>query len=134
MYTYSPLGRGILTGRYRSLKDFGSADFRPMMDVLQEGNFEKNLELVDAFVAMAERKGCKASQLVLAWLMAQNSHVYVIPGTKSVKYLEENFAAAQVSLSSADSEQLRQAILDIGVHGKVWKSFGAFLDTAPLQD
>ncbi|HEY1056506.1 MAG TPA: aldo/keto reductase [Emticicia sp.] len=96
---YSPLGRGFLTGEIKSFDDLAPDDFRRMSPRFQDENFEKNLVLVDKIKQLATEKGCTASQLALAWVMAQGDDIFPIPGTKRVKYLEENMAAAAITLS-----------------------------------
>jgi aryl-alcohol dehydrogenase-like predicted oxidoreductase len=103
---YSPLGRGFLTGAIKSPQDFAPNDFRAHAPRFTGENFEKNLALVREVEVMAKRLGCTASQLALAWLLAQGEDVVPIPGTKRVKYLEENLGALPVALSQADRERL----------------------------
>lgn len=107
---YSPLGRGFLTGRFRKLEDLPEDDYRRHSPRFQGENFAKNLELVKQVEEMAKEKGCTASQLALAWVMAQGEDIVPIPGTKKMRYLEENIAAAKVVLSKADLTQLDKAI------------------------
>ncbi|MFY0525498.1 aldo/keto reductase [Archangium gephyra] len=102
---YSPLGRGFLTGRYRRLEDLEPNDWRRHNPRFQGENFAKNLQLVDKINELAGRKKVKASQLALAWVLAQGKDLVPIPGTKHVKYLEENTAAADLRLSP---EELRE--------------------------
>ncbi|AKJ00883.1 aryl-alcohol dehydrogenase-like predicted oxidoreductase [Archangium gephyra] len=102
---YSPLGRGFLTGRYRRLEDLEPNDWRRHNPRFQGENFAKNLQLVDKINELAARKKVKASQLALAWVLAQGKDIAPIPGTKHVKYLEENTAAADLRLSP---EELRE--------------------------
>ena len=102
---YSPLGRGFLTGRFRSPGGFGEGDFRSHHPRFQGENFQKNLALLDRLTALAAAKGVAPSQLALAWVMAQGQDIVPIPGTKRLKYLEENVAAARVTFSA---EELRQ--------------------------
>ncbi|WP_375771042.1 aldo/keto reductase [Archangium gephyra] len=102
---YSPLGRGFLTGRYRRLEDLEPNDWRRHNPRFQGDNFAKNLQLVDKINELAARKKVKASQLALAWVLAQGKDLVPIPGTKHVKYLEENIAAADLRLSP---EELRE--------------------------
>lgn len=99
---YSPLGRGFLTGQIKSPDDFAPDDFRRRSPRFQGENFAKNLELVAGIEAMAAEKGCKPSQLALAWVLAQGDDLVPIPGTKRVKYLEENAGALDVRLTPAD--------------------------------
>jgi aryl-alcohol dehydrogenase-like predicted oxidoreductase len=111
---YSPIGRGFLSGQIRSLDDLADDDFRRHNPRFQGENFARNLELVDRVREIAEDKGVTASQLGLAWVMAQsgrngNPAVVPIPGTKRVRYLEENAAAADIELSDADLRRLDEA-------------------------
>lgn len=99
---YSPLGRGFLTGQFKKFEDLEPNDYRRFSPRFQGGNFQKNLDLVKKLEDMAEQKGCKASQLALAWVMAQGDHIFPIPGTKRVSYLEENAGALTVELSRED--------------------------------
>jgi aryl-alcohol dehydrogenase-like predicted oxidoreductase len=99
---YSPLGRGFLTGRYRSIDDLDAKDFRRFSPRFQGDNFAKNLATVDKVEEIAKEKHCTPAQLALAWLLAQGPHIVPIPGTTSVARLKENLAAADISLSAAD--------------------------------
>lgn len=99
---YSPLGRGFLTGRFQRIEDLPDDDYRRHSPRFQGENFAKNLELVGRISALAQEKECTASQLALAWVLAQGADVVPIPGTKRRKYLEENLGAMQVVLSPAE--------------------------------
>jgi len=99
---YSPLGRGFLTGRYKSAEDFAPDDFRRMSPRFQGENFSKNLDLVSKIEGLAWEKGCTPSQLALAWVMAQGEFIFPIPGTKHLKYLEENAGVVNVALTKKD--------------------------------
>ena len=99
---YSPLGRGFLTGRFRSIDDLPADDYRRNSPRFQGENFQKNLDLVRHIEELARQKGCAPSQLALAWLLARGRDIVPIPGTKRVKYLEENVGAVDVELTSAD--------------------------------
>jgi aryl-alcohol dehydrogenase-like predicted oxidoreductase len=103
---YSPLGRGFLTGKIRSLDDLAPDDFRRHLPRFQPESFEANLELVRAVEAMAEAKGCTPAQLALAWVLSRGDHVVTIPGTRSEKRLDENAAAVDVRLSDEDLAKL----------------------------
>jgi aryl-alcohol dehydrogenase-like predicted oxidoreductase len=103
---YSPLGRGFLTGQIKNAGDFDPGDFRLSNPRFVGDNFHKNLELVDTVRDLAKRKNCTASQISLAWLLAQGDDVVPIPGTKRVKYLEENADAVDVRLSAEDLAEL----------------------------
>lgn len=99
---YSPLGRGFLTGALKSPDDFAADDYRRSSPRFQGDNFAKNLLLVDQVQALAAEKGITAGQLALAWVLAQGDYLIPIPGTKQRKYLEENVAAVDVTLSPAE--------------------------------
>ena len=107
---YSPLGRGFLTGQYRSLDDFAPDDFRRRAPRFQGGNFEKNLDLVRQIDEIARDKGCTPSQLALAWVLSQGDDVVPIPGTKRVRYLRENIASLEVVLTPGELERIDTAM------------------------
>lgn len=96
---YSPLGRGFLTGQIKKFEDFAPDDYRRFSPRFQGDNFEKNLNLVHEIEQMAAQKHCTASQLALAWVMAQGDFIFPIPGTKRIKYLEENAGALNVTFT-----------------------------------
>ena len=96
---FSPLGRGFLTGRFRSPGDLPEGDFRNNSPRFEPANFAKNRELAARVEAIAFRLGVTPGQLALAWLLAQGPDVVPIPGTKRVRYLEENAAAAAITLT-----------------------------------
>jgi aryl-alcohol dehydrogenase-like predicted oxidoreductase len=106
---YSPLGRGFLTGQIKSAEDVAALDendFRRNHPRFKGENLEKNLQLVSKVQEIADEKGCTASQLALAWVLAQGEDMVPIPGTKHVKYLEENIGALDVQLSDEDLSRL----------------------------
>ncbi len=103
---YSPLGRGFLTGRFRSLDDLPPDDYRRNSPRFQGDNFQKNLDLVDRVEQISRRKRCTPSQLALAWVLAQGEDVVPIPGTKQRRYVEENVRALEVDLTPADLEEI----------------------------
>jgi aryl-alcohol dehydrogenase-like predicted oxidoreductase len=111
---YSPLGRGFLTGRFRSFDDLPADDYRRNQPRFQGANFQKNLDLVTLLEKMAKEKGCTPAQLALAWLLHQGDDVVPIPGTKRVKYLEENVGALDVKLTPADLRRIDE-IAPLGV-------------------
>ncbi|KAG7141626.1 hypothetical protein HYQ45_001772 [Verticillium longisporum] len=129
---YSPLGRGILTGKYRSKNDFEPGDVRHYLERYQDENLRKSLVLVDKFEQVAKRKGCTSGQLVLAWLVAQWDKVIVIPGTKKINYLEENFDAGKVEITPEEERELRELVSGSGISGSRNPFFGQFVDTVPL--
>ncbi|CAB4435744.1 unnamed protein product [Rhizophagus irregularis] len=117
LVAYSPLGRGFLTGKYKSIDDFDQGDYRRLIPRFQGENFNKNLELVHKFNEFADKKGVTSSQLCLSWVLAQGDNVVVIPGTRKIKYLEENIEAAKVRLSSEEIDEIRNIINSIEVIG-----------------
>jgi aryl-alcohol dehydrogenase-like predicted oxidoreductase len=110
---YSPLGRGFLTGQIKSPDDFAEDDFRRNHPRFQGENFEKNIQLVREVEALAQDKGCTTAQLALAWVLAQGEDIVPIPGTKHIRYLDENIGALDVTLTHEDLERL-DAILPPG--------------------
>jgi aryl-alcohol dehydrogenase-like predicted oxidoreductase len=106
---YSPLGRGFLSGKIRSIADFAADDFRRSSPRFQGENFAKNLDALDRVVAIARRLGVTPSQLALAWVLAQGDDVVPIPGTRRIANLEENVAALAVELTSDDLAAIEQA-------------------------
>ncbi len=109
LVAYSPLGRGFLTGNFKSFDDFAPDDYRRFSPRFQGENFDKNLQLVTKLAEMARERGVSASQLALAWVMGRGSDIIPIPGTKRIKYLEENVAAADVSLTPEDFARIEDA-------------------------
>jgi aryl-alcohol dehydrogenase-like predicted oxidoreductase len=115
---YSPLGRGFLTGQFRSFDDLPEDDYRRFTPRFQGENFQKNLDLVRKVEEIAIEKHCKASQLALAWVMAQGDDIVPIPGTKRRKYLEENAAALEVRLSQQDMARIDEVFPRDAAAGK----------------
>jgi aryl-alcohol dehydrogenase-like predicted oxidoreductase len=109
LVAYSPLGRGFLTGTFKSRDDLIPTDRRHAHPRFHEGNFEQNLQLLGPIEQLAEEKGWTPSQVALAWLLAQGDDVVPIPGTKRRTYLEQNVAAVDLTLSDAEMEALRAA-------------------------
>ena len=105
---YSPLGRGFLTGRFRSLDDLPEDDYRRNSPRFQGDNFEKNLDLVQRVEEIARRKRCTSAQLALAWLLAQGKDIVPIPGTKQRRYLDENIDSVQIELTASDLEEIEE--------------------------
>jgi aryl-alcohol dehydrogenase-like predicted oxidoreductase len=105
---YSPLGRGFLTGRFKRFEDLPEDDYRRFSPRFEGANFQKNLDLVAKVEEIAREKGCQASQLALAWVLAQGEDIVPIPGTKRRKYLEENAAAVDIELSEKDLRRLEE--------------------------
>jgi aryl-alcohol dehydrogenase-like predicted oxidoreductase len=104
--SYSPLGRGFLTGQIKRIDDLEADDYRRNSPRFQGENFQKNLDLVHEIEEMARVRGCTAAQLALAWVLAQGEDIVPIPGTKRPKLLEENIAALEIELTQTDLDRL----------------------------
>jgi aryl-alcohol dehydrogenase-like predicted oxidoreductase len=115
---YSPLGRGFLTGTIQKLDDLDAGDWRRTNPRFGEKAIEANRKLADAVKEIATKKGCTPAQLALAWVLAQGEDVVPIPGTKRVKYLEDNMGAANVKLSPSEKKELEARVAEIGVVGE----------------
>ncbi|KAJ2818306.1 hypothetical protein GGI24_005139 [Coemansia furcata] len=114
---YSPLGRGFMTGQIRSIDDLDENDWRRTTPRFKPEHFANNLKLVDAFEDLAKKRGCKAGQVALAWLLAQEKNLIVIPGTKRIKYLDENLGAAQITLTEEENATLRGYVDAANIQG-----------------
>jgi aryl-alcohol dehydrogenase-like predicted oxidoreductase len=122
---YSPLGRGFLTGAIKDTSKLDSKDFRGTRYPRFQGeNFDKNMVLVERVEAIAAKKGVKAGQLALAWVLAKGDDFVPIPGTKRRKYLEENAAAAGISLTQAEIAELEAAIPENEIAGDRYNAGG----------
>jgi aryl-alcohol dehydrogenase-like predicted oxidoreductase len=110
LVAYSPLGRGFLSGRFSSPDELDDGDFRKYGPRFNGEHLQANLELAEKVKELAADKGITAGQLALAWVLHRGEHVVPIPGTKRVSYLEENLAAADVSLSDEDVQRITEAI------------------------
>jgi len=115
---YSPLGRGFLTGKIKRVEDFAPDDYRRNAPRFQGENFQKNLDQVKKVEEIARQKNCTPSQLALAWVLAQGEDIIPIPGTKRVKYLEENVGALDVKLSADDQAQIEKFLPEGAVAGE----------------
>ncbi|KUJ23166.1 Aldo/keto reductase [Mollisia scopiformis] len=132
---YSPLGRGLLTGQYRSLEDLDPKDARRIMPRFSAENFPKNLKLVEDFERLAKKKDCTSGQLDLAWLMAQGSDIFPIPGTKRVERLKENLGALDVKLTEEEVKEIRTSVNAAGIYGARYPDAHlavCFRDSPPL--
>jgi aryl-alcohol dehydrogenase-like predicted oxidoreductase len=105
---YSPLGRGFLTGRFRTFDDLPEGDYRRNSPRFQGENFQRNLDLVERVEEIARQKRVTPAQLALAWLLAQGEDLVPIPGTKQRRYLEENLRALDLELSAAELERIEE--------------------------
>ena len=116
---YSPLGRGFLTGAWRSIEDLPENDTRSTrFPRFSEENFNKNMELADRVREIAAEKGATPGQLALAWLLARGDDIVPIPGTKRRKYLEENAAAVDITLTDEDLRRIEEAMPKGSVAGE----------------
>lgn len=106
---YSPLGRGFLSGRIKSVEDLEANDYRRSNPRFQGANFQKNLDLVKRIEEIAKEKGVTPSQLALAWLLTRGDDIVPIPGSRTRKHLEENAAAADIQFSSSDLARIDEA-------------------------
>jgi aryl-alcohol dehydrogenase-like predicted oxidoreductase len=106
---YSPLGRGFLSGQYKPEQDFADNDYRKANPRFQKGNIEHNFKLVEQLEVIAREKNCTTAQLALAWVLHQRDFIIPIPGTKRIKYLDENVAAVDVKLTVSDLEKINDA-------------------------
>ncbi len=110
LVAYSPLGRGFLTGAIKSRADLDAKDWRLTNPRFEEDAFQQNLSLVRQVEAVAKRKGVANGQVALAWVIAQGNNILAIPGTKRVKYLEENLEAREVTLDARDLAELANLV------------------------
>jgi aryl-alcohol dehydrogenase-like predicted oxidoreductase len=105
---YSPLGRGFLTGRFRTFEDLPEDDYRRNSPRFQGDNFQKNLDLVARVEEIARQKNCTSAQLALAWLLAQGEDIVPIPGTKQRRYLDENLQSLNIEMTTTDLERIEE--------------------------
>jgi aryl-alcohol dehydrogenase-like predicted oxidoreductase len=110
---YSPLGRGFLSGRFRSPEDIQEGDFRRGHPRFREENFNRNLELVERVEELAAEKDVTPSQLALAWVLARGDDIVPIPGTTRVEHLEENVIALEIELTADDLRDL-ESVFPLG--------------------
>ena len=122
---YSPLGRGFLSGQIRSADDLDPDDFRRSNPRFQGENFARNLELVERVREIAAEKGITPAQLALAWVLHQGEDIVPIPGTKRVRYLEENVAAVNVALSKEDLARIEAAFPKGAIVGERYEDMSA---------
>ncbi|KAH9830267.1 NADP-dependent oxidoreductase domain-containing protein [Rhodofomes roseus] len=135
---YSALGRGLITGRYTSHRDFGEGDIRGFfLPWLSAENLSKNLPLVEKFRQVAKKYGATPGQAALAWILAEHPDFIPVISTKSVEHLEENAKAAEVVLSPEDVKELRTAVDATPMHGSRYPDFYLKmlgLDSIPLSE
>ena len=122
---YSPMGRGFLTARWHRPEDLSADDYRQHDPRFQGENFRHNLGIITRLQEIATGKGCTASQLALAWVLAQGEDIVPIPGTKRLRYLEENLAAVDISLTPDDIRRLDEVSPRGGVAGNRYADMSA---------
>jgi aryl-alcohol dehydrogenase-like predicted oxidoreductase len=115
---YSPIGRGLLTGRWRRQEDLSADDYRNLDPRFQGQNLNRNIDMVEKLEEIAQEKGCTVSQLAIAWVLAQGDDVVPIAGTRRLRYLEENLAAAEIVLTQADLDRLETVVPNGTTHGE----------------
>jgi aryl-alcohol dehydrogenase-like predicted oxidoreductase len=115
---YSPLGRGFLTGAIQKLEDLDASDWRRTNPRFGEKALQANLKLANTVIELARKKGSTPAQLALAWVLAQGSDLVPIPGTKRVRYLEENMGALNVKLTESDLKEINARLAQIEVVGE----------------
>jgi aryl-alcohol dehydrogenase-like predicted oxidoreductase len=133
---YSPMGRGFVTGQIKSRDDLKQeGDIRLYFPQWSEENFPKNFNIVNELTRLAAEKKCTPTQLTLAWLMAQGDDIFPIPGTKKIKYLEENVGSVKVSLTADEVKSVRDVIEANRPAGNRYPDLymkSTFADTPPL--
>jgi len=115
---YSPLGRGFLTGAIQKPSDLDPSDWRLTNPRFAQEVFEANLKLAEAVKKLAAKKNCTPAQFALAWVLAQGNDMIPIPGTKRVKYLEDNMGALAVQLTEADLKETNETFGELKVAGE----------------
>lgn len=119
---FSPLARGFLTNSLRDVDSLVAKDIRNNMPRFHKSNYQKNLELLDHYIAIATDVGCSPAQLALAWVRSQGDFIVPIPGTRSVRHMQENLNADSIELSNATVAQLDALINQNTVHGPRYSS------------
>ncbi|TGN39123.1 aldo/keto reductase [Marinobacter confluentis] len=121
---YAPLGRGFLTGRFQSAQDFGAEDMRSNLPRFESEAIRTNGRIAEVIAEMADRKGCTSAQLCLAWLLSKGPDIVPIPGTKQLRYLEENAAAVAIKLTSGEQQELEASTARLSVIGERYTAEG----------
>ena len=114
---YSPLGRGFLTGQIKTPEDFGANDYRRFSPRFQGENFNKNIELVRKIELLAQQRGCTTAQVALAWVLNQGDFLFPIPGTKRIKYLDENIGSIKIHFSKEELAEIEAIFANDAVQG-----------------
>ena len=128
---YAPLGRGLLSGTVTSKESISKdGDWRSLFPRFSDDNLDANVDVANQFNAVAKKKGCSAAQLSIAWVLKQGSDVFPIPGTKKVKYLEDNFAASKVRLTDEEDRRIRDIVSRVaGERVQDWAKAQCYVDT-----
>jgi len=126
LVAYSPLSKGFISGEVRTFEDFQPDDIRRLFPRFQGDNFQKNLDIVDKLQDIAEEKHCTVAQLALAWTIAKGT--LPIPGTKRIKYLEENIAAIDIELTEEDLAQIEAVSPESAVQGLRYNEYDDTLE------
>jgi len=137
LVAYSPLGRGMITGRYKSRKDFDSDDMRLIMPRFSEENIPKNLALLDKFRAVGEKYDATPGQIALAWILNSHPDMVPIPGSRTIERFEENAKAAEITLSRDDLRELKAFVEAADVSGGRYpQEYAAIMttDCIPLEE
>ncbi|GAA6177672.1 aldo/keto reductase [Sulfitobacter pacificus] len=121
---YSPLGRGFLTGTFDKSTQFAEGDFRAGLPRFAPDNIEQNTGMVQVLQKLAQEKNCTPAQLALAWVLSKGDNVVPIPGTRRIKYLEENVAASDLVLTSAEIQQLEGDLSNVEIKGQRYTEEG----------
>ncbi|KAJ1839912.1 hypothetical protein LPJ57_010712, partial [Coemansia sp. RSA 486] len=114
---YSPLGRGFLTGKIQKNEDLEKTDWRRTYPRFQQENIDHNIKLVEGLNALAKKNGKSTVQMTLAWLLAQEPNLIVIPGTRRIKYLDENISAGDVTLTEEEIRDIRHLVDNAVIKG-----------------
>jgi aryl-alcohol dehydrogenase-like predicted oxidoreductase len=123
-----------LTGALDKQSISGEGDWRSVFPRFSDENFDTNIHVVNQLKALAETKGCTAAQLAIAWVLRQGPDIIPIPGTKRIKYLEENVGAIDVQLTDAEEAEIRRIVAGIaGERLPEWVSYQCFVDTVEPQ-
>lgn len=135
LVAYSPLGRGLLTGKIRSPDDFEEGDARRTIPRFSAENFPQVMQLTDTIKQIGDRRSATPAQVTIAWLLKQWEMVIPIPGTKKIKYYDENMEALKLTLTDAEDAEIREAARKMDFvderQSAIWgQSFG---DTVPLK-
>jgi len=121
---YSPLGRGFLAGRFQNTAQLDDSDFRTKLPRFEKDAIEVNQNIANTIAELAAQKDCTSAQLALAWLLSKGPNIVPIPGTKQIKYLEQNAAATEISLTLAEQQQLENLTANLPVIGQRYTAEG----------